>query len=310
MIWRKGTEMSNDEMVVLDVPMEDIFADPNLNCRGEIVPFDVIELSRSIEKNGLMSPITVQPYNLEKDGHTYKYRVIVGHRRHKSHVILNRKTIKAIVKTGLTELQARILNLQENLERKNLNILQEALAVQKFKLAGYTMQEVAQNVGMSTGWVQVRFALLDLEPEIQKVAEAGFLTQEQVKDIYSMSSSEERFDAVKQIKESKLKGEKKAIKVKKPKKNPLARKVRNKDEIFEMNEFILDNLGSNLATRALAWAAGEISDLDLYRDMKKVAEEEGLSTIRIPDSVSHEYLRERNYSNPKEVEPEVPQNIM
>lgn len=274
---------ANENMKVLDVPIHEIYADSELNCRGAIVPYDVIELANSIEKNGLQQPITIQPY-IEHP--PYKYRIVVGHRRHKAFIVNGAKTIPCIIKEGLTELQARILNLQENLERKNLNLLQEALAIQKFKFAGYTIQEVAKLVGMSTGWVQVRFALLELEPEIQETAAAGFLTQEQVKDIYSMPNTQERFTAVKQIKESKLRGEKKAIKVKKPKRNPLARKVRSKEEILQMNEFILDVVKSNFGTRCLAWAAGEISDLDLYRDMRVVAEDLGLPTFRIPQSVT------------------------
>lgn len=259
------------QMVVHDIPMTEIFADANLNCRGDIAPFDIIELAQSIDKNGLQQPITVQPYS--QSGTPYKYRIIIGHRRHKAYQVLNRKTIPAIIKTGLSEIQARVLNLQENLERKNLNITQEAYAIKKFKVAGYTLKEVAELIGMSTGWVQVRYALLELEPEIQEAAAAGFITQEQLKDLSSIRTREERFDAVKQIKESKLRGEKKAIKVKKKKKSPLAKKPRNREEIFEFQEHIIDSIGANFGTRCLAWAAGEISDLDLYGDIKEIAED-------------------------------------
>lgn len=271
---------AEDQLNVQMMPMELIFADDQLNCRGPIVPYDVLDLAKSIEKNGLQQPISVQPYILKPP---YKYRIILGHRRFKAFQVLKYEKIPAIIKEGLTEVQVRVLNLQENLERKDLNIMQEALAIEKFKRAGYTMHEVAQLVGMSTGWVQVRFTLLELEPEIQEAAAAGFVTQEQIKDLSSIPSKDARFAAVKAIKESRMRGEKRAIKVKKPKRNLLMKKQRDRNGIFEMMDLILDTLGSSFATRCLAWAAGEISDLELYRDIKDIADEKGIPFV-IPTS--------------------------
>lgn len=259
---------------IKDLLIEEIFEDVNLNCRGAIIPLDVVDLARSIERNGLLQPITVQPFT-SKDNPKIKYRIIVGHRRFTAFQVLKRNTIPAIVKVGLSEVQARILNFQENLERKNLNIMQEALTISKFKDAGYTMKEVGNLLNVSMGWVQIRYNLLSLEPKIQEAAAAGFLTQNHIKDLYSMPNSEARFEAVKRIKESKLKGEKKSIEIKKKKYNPLVRRARDRAAIYDMTGFILDTLGESLATKALGWAAGELSDLELYRDMKIEAEKLG-----------------------------------
>jgi len=257
---------------VHELKMEELYEDTDMNCRGAIVPIDVVDLCKSIERNGLLQPITVQPYT-KPDDPKIKYRIIVGHRRYTAFRVLKRESIPALIKIGLSEVQARVLNLQENLERQDLNILQEAKSIYKFKEAGYTMQEVAKLLNVSIGWVQVRYNLLSLEPEIQAEAARGFLTQGHIKQLYAMPDRETRFEAVKKIKESKLRGEKKAINIATPKKrNPLIRKPRQREEIFDMIGFIIDILGSSFSTRALAWAAGEISDLELYRDMKVEAE--------------------------------------
>src|SRR5215831_9926890 len=95
------------------LPTVEIFADENFNCRGTIAPFDVIDLAKSIEKNGLLQPIVVQPY---VNHPPHKYRIIVGHRRHRAYEVQGWKEIPAIIKEGLTDVQLRILNLQENLE--------------------------------------------------------------------------------------------------------------------------------------------------------------------------------------------------
>lgn len=267
---------SDNEMKITYIALSDIFVDSDFNCRGEIVPFDVIELSKSIESIGLQQPVVVQPVPHDLKGHCNNkaFRLVAGHRRLKAFEVLKRDTIPAIVKTNLTDVQARVLNLQENLERKNLNILQEAQAINKFKLAGYTVNEVAKMVGMSTGWVQIRYSLLNLEPEIQNVAAAGLLTQEQVKDIHALPTQAARFEAVKAIKESRIRGEKKALKVKKPKRNIHSKKPKSREEIFEIQEHIIDTFGASLATRCLAWAAGEISTLDLINDLREYAKEQ------------------------------------
>lgn len=259
-------------MNVVDVPISEIYEDSELNCRGEVTPFSVIELAKSIQEKGLQQPISIEPYD-KKPG--YKYRIILGYRRFKAFKINKLQTIPCIIQQGLSEIQARVINFTENIERKQLDMLQEAVTIKKFKDLHYTLQETANMLGVSTGWVHIRYLLLDLEPEVQSAAKAGFLTQEQIKDLYSMNTREQRFDAVKQIKESKLRGDKKSIKLKKAKKNIVAKKLRNKEEIFEMQEHIINSIGSNFGSRCLAWASGEISDLELYRDIKQIANQRG-----------------------------------
>lgn len=268
----KVSEPGPKLMEVTELEVAKIFADPDLNCRGEIVPHDVLELAESIQEKGLLQPISVQPW-VAKDG--YDYRCILGHRRLKAFEIKKWKTVPAIIKRGLTETQVRILNLQENLERKNLNILEEALAIKKFKELGYTLAEVAKMTNTSKTWVQVRYNLLDLEPEVQAAAAGGFLTQEHIKEIHSLNPAD-RFTAIREIKEARARGEKKPILKPKAKKNPSLRKQRERSEIFEMLDHIIDNIGPNIGTRTLAWSAGEISTLELYESLKEYAEFQGV----------------------------------
>jgi ParB family chromosome partitioning protein len=261
-----------DSLVVRDLFMSEIFSDPDFNCRGKIAPLDVLELSKSIAEHGLQQPISVQPYNHGK----FKWRIVAGHRRHAAFLVLEWPTIPAVIKEHLTDVQVRILNLQENIARKALDIMQESNSLNKFFVANYTIEEVAKMLNQSKGWVQVRKNLLALEPEIQEAAAAGFITQEQIKDLYSLPSKEARLEAAKKAKESRMRGETRAIKIKEKKRNPTTKKVRGKEEIREMIEHILEVLGPNLATRALAWTSAEISDIDLYRDIKEACEEKGV----------------------------------
>lgn len=275
--------LQESELKSYEIPMREIFPDDQFNCRGRIAPIDVVDLARDISANGLYQAIVVQPY----DHAPYKFKIICGYRRHAAFRILEKESIPAVVSYGLTDLQARRMNLSENLKRKDLNILQEAKAIKHFKDAHMTEEEVAKDLGMSRTWVQVRYHLLELESEIQEEAAAGFLTQAQIRDIYSLPTQVERFEAVKRIKVSKINGEKKPIRVREIKVKPLAKRERERDEIFKMQDLIRDTVGNNFGTRCLAWTAGEISDFALMTDLKELAKQKGVY-YEIPSTILEE----------------------
>lgn len=264
---------------VVDLEMRRLFHDESFNCRGQISPMDVADLARSIEKNGLQFPITVhegpfvgQPAST-LDG--FDFRIIAGHRRHKAYWVMQRPTIPCMIRTGLTEAQARILNLGENFDRKDLDIVQEARALAALEKAGVPRDTVARELNKSSSWVQVRYYLLRMPVEIQAEAAAGVLNQYQIKQLYSLESAEEQFEAVKKIKDAKIKGEKPADVGKRKKQPTNTKKERKRSEMFEMMELIAKSLGYGLPTRVLAWATGEIATDELFADIGKAAAAEG-----------------------------------
>ena len=256
-------------MQVQQLEIKKIFADnENWNCRRQkLAPIDVQTIVESIRENGLMQPIVVRPYN--KDG--YDWMAVVGHRRLYACKILKWTHIPGTVKE-LTEDQARSLNLIENLERKDLNMYQEALAVQWYRDRGLQLREVAKRVGQSTGWVSTRYEILDLDPEIQLEVAAGFLTQDQIKQLHDNPSRQSRIDAVLKIKQAKLRGENLDVAIA-PKKSVTTEKtvkvVRNMREMFEVQDMITDSVGPNIATRTLAWTSGVISTEELFTSLKE-----------------------------------------
>jgi ParB/RepB/Spo0J family partition protein len=254
--------------VVQEIPVDEIFSDPEFNCRGEkIIPFDVQSLAENIEINGLTQPIVIQPWKQDK----YKWRIVVGHRRHQAFKNLKRGTIPAIIRDDLDENAARVLNLTENIERKDLNIYQEARAIETFFLQGLTFQEIAEMLGVSAGWVQIRATVLKLPYEIQREIAAGYINQTQIKDIYSLGNRDKMFSAVRNLKDRKLNNEKKIV-IDKPQKKikPDKMKVQQPADMFRMQDYLMDLLGPSLATRILAWAGASISTQSL---LESVADE-------------------------------------
>jgi ParB/RepB/Spo0J family partition protein len=272
-----------EQKQVQAVPMEDIFSDDDFNCRGIIPSTDVLDLARSIEKvGGLIQPICLQPYDKHPPA---KYRIVAGHRRYAAYkYFIKLPTIPAIVMHELSDDDALILNLTENLKRKSLNIMQEARAVDRLMRRGYNEDALIAELGMSRGWIQVRKIALKLPDEIQSVVETGLLSQEQIRAIGSMKTTAMQYEAVRKIKDSKIRGD--TIKLVRPKKNVLQKKKRNPAEIFEMMEHMQNTIGNGLYTRAMARCAGEINDLDLYRDIESEAEERGIQYEIPQDALS------------------------
>ncbi len=259
---------------VQEIELDRIYSDSDFNCRGTILPMDVIDLVKDIEIHGLQFPIAVQPVAdvTEKiDG--YDFRIIAGHRRFAAFKVLKKVTIPVMIKVGLSETTARLLNLGENLKRQNLNLLQEARAIERLKDLGMVRRDVAESLGVSTSWVQVRYNLLDLPNEIQAEAAAGLLNQAQIKQIFSLKTPERQFNAVKKIKNARLRGEQGISVGKTPEQDPFKKRRQPKNVVQDMLEHIGESIGFGLHTRCLAWCNGEISSAELYFDIKRYAGE-------------------------------------
>lgn len=269
---QRNEGIMSDEMQVTYIPIGELHADVEFNCRGEIAPIDVTDLARSMDSQGLQNPIMVQPYDFARKTTTgFTYRIVSGYRRHKAATILKWEKMPCIIRTGLTDAQARILNLGENLNRKDLNIFQEAKALLNLKIAGLSQEDVARELNKSRGWVQVRYMLLDLPEEVQQEAAAGLLNQQQIRDVYELRNDPKaQAEAVRTIKEARERGEKGVRPKVKPRSIHL-KEHQSRTNIFMMIEHIQGVLGSNFATRCLAWAAGEISDRDLFVDIRTEA---------------------------------------
>jgi ParB/RepB/Spo0J family partition protein len=261
-----------------DIPLSEIHMDEQFNCRGPIAPIDVVDLAKDIEQRGLIQPVTIAPYPADKQKELgYKYRLIAGYRRFTAHKILKKATVSAIIRQDMQdEAAARFFNLSENIQRKDLNILQEAQAISRLREIGVTEHDAANKLGKSRGWIQVRYMLLDLPQEIQQEVAAGFISQAQIRELYTIhniSGKNKCMEAAKKLKEARQNG--RVVSVNPNKTAPKAKRHRKRDEIFLMMEHIQDNVGNSFATRCMSWAAGEISDEELFGDVRKLCDDAG-----------------------------------
>ncbi len=268
---------------VVMLPMPEIFSDAEFNCRGAIAPIDVLDLAKDVAARGLDQPIVVQPWNQGQ----YKYRIVAGHRRHMAFKVNKADFIPAYVRDDLDETGARLLNLRENVLRKQLNILQEARSLDyflKLKKGKFTEQELGDIFGQSRGWVQIRKDLLSLPTDIQAEAASGLLTANHIKQLVRMSDAD-RYAAIRKIKDRKIRGESTKLTATINRAGDVLRARRREPaEIQEMLDCLYDVFGPNLATRCLAWAAGNINTAALYQTVAEVADDEGIR-FKVPQSV-------------------------
>ncbi len=264
----------DSDMKIEHLPLTEIYSDSTFNIRGAIHMGDVVELAKNINARGLLQAIAVQPYD-KMPG--FKWRIVLGHRRFAAHQHLQRETIPCVVKYGLSDIDAMAANFNENINRKDLNILEEAYGVKRFADNKLTVDQIAKLVNKGKNWVRIRQALLLMPEPIQQDAAAEFLTQGQILDLSTIGDPDEQMRIVRKIKEAKLNGEKRLPKVKEKHRDPTKLKRRQPNEIYEMVNHIIDETGEgSVATRALAWTNGEISDLDWYRDLIDFYAEKGI----------------------------------
>ncbi|MDR1696555.1 MAG: ParB/RepB/Spo0J family partition protein [Endomicrobium sp.] len=121
------------------------------------------ELADSINRHGLAQPILVAPSIAPGE-----YEIIAGERRFRASKLAGKKDIKAIVQKSADDKQRFDIALIENLQRQDLDIIEEAKAFKKLiEEFGRTHDEVAEIVGKDRAVVSNTVRLLNLPEDIQ-----------------------------------------------------------------------------------------------------------------------------------------------
>jgi len=282
------------------IPIDDIYADDDFNCRGEIPACDVVELARNIQDNevklpetqGFIQPVVVSlfpPELAEKYG--CKYQLIAGFRRRLACRVLNRISIPAIVQPYMSEGEARIVNMTENLNRKNLTLPQEAAAVDKL-IGIYVGEElIAKKLGVSRGWVQIRVQFLKLPEAVRDEIVLHKISQPQIRDLYTIMTTrgvQAVFDSIGELKLAKSRGVK-GKRLTKAANKVTTKRVRGVSEINDLIDHLRQVLPAEIAfglhTIMLAWCTGAVTDGDMHRAVKDHAEENDCYTYTLPDII-------------------------
>lgn len=156
------------------------------------------ELSESIKEHGVISPILVT----KSDNGFYK--IIAGERRWRAAKKAGIKTIPAIVK-DFTSLEVQEIALVENLQRQDLNPVEEALGykqlMDEFSL---TQEQISSRIGKSRSSVANSLRILNLPSDVIELLKNGTISFGHAKVILSLESAEEQSELAKKIAEEGL----------------------------------------------------------------------------------------------------------
>lgn len=249
------------------LPLATIYYDGAFNCRSSFTAQSVKDLAESIAANGQEFPVVVQPIG-DMAGEPppgYDWRLLAGHRRYMAiKLFLPQREILATVRRGLTEREAQILNLTENLDRKDLNPLEEALAIQRRFPDGASLRLASKELNRDTRWVHQRMRLLTLPESVQQQVAAGMLTLLDV-EILAKLPVEEQAKAADEIAFERANSRRPRIRAELRRR---FRRRKSKEEINKMVAYLLDSGLDGLVTRMGAWCAGYIDDAELLEDIR------------------------------------------
>jgi len=155
---------------------------------------EIDELAQSIKENGLIQPIVVRE---KKDG---VFEIVSGERRFRALKSLNKKRVPVIVKKIESEKEMLLLAMIENLQRENLNPIEESRGFEKL-IEDYSLvqKEVAEVVGKSRTYVTNSLRLLNLDKETKKALEDNKISAGHGRALLSIKDLAQRKEVLKKI---------------------------------------------------------------------------------------------------------------
>ena len=144
------------------------------------------ELSESIKNNGLIQPIIIKPKN------NGRYLIVAGERRFRAAKKAGLSTVPVIIRDYTDEQVAQIA-LIENLQREDLNPIEEAMGYKKLMDEFLLTQEmISEKIGKSRSAIANTLRLLSLDDDIKKLVESGKLSSGHARAVLSVENKELR----------------------------------------------------------------------------------------------------------------------
>lgn len=180
----------------VELPIQEIRPNP-YQPRKEFDKKALEELSESIKTHGIFTPLLVRKS-------VSGYDLITGERRLRAAKMAGLKTVPAI-QVEFTEEQMMEIAILENVQREDLNPIEEAAAYESLvKKLGYTQEKLAERVGKSREYCANIMRLLKLPNDVQKMVVNKQLTMSHVRPLLSLDDDEKIYEVAEKIKSQKM----------------------------------------------------------------------------------------------------------
>lgn len=214
----------------VEIPISQIRTNPN-QPRKDFNPDSLNELAASIRRYGVIQPITV------KQGRFQKYELIAGERRLRAAKLAGMSYISAIV-IEATPLESASIALVENLQRENLNFLDEAEAYNTLiKDFALTQTQLAERLGKSQASIANKIRILKLSPSIKKTIREKQLTERHARALLRLNKEGLQLRALRIICEDGLNVKQTDELITKLMESPVIKKEPQKEEVVEKKDF-------------------------------------------------------------------------
>lgn len=155
------------------------------------------ELADSIREHGVLQPLLVRPLS------TGGYQLVAGERRWRASRMAGLREVPVVIR-DMDEEQAMEIALIENLQREDLNAIEEAsgykLLMERY---GMTQEQVAKRVGKSRPAVANALRLLNLPPRVMEMVEEGEVSPGHARALLSFEDSEQMMDVAQKVRKGK-----------------------------------------------------------------------------------------------------------
>ena len=176
--------MNDNSLRVIEVDINEIL--PNrFQPRIQFDEDEILELSDSIKEHGVIQPLVVRTIG-------DKYEIIAGERRYKASVLAGKETVPVIIK-NLNDKESAEIALIENIQRKNLTAIEEALSYKNILGMGYLTQEsLAKKIGKSQSSIANKIRLLNLSDEVQEALLENKISERHARSLLKISNLEQQ----------------------------------------------------------------------------------------------------------------------
>lgn len=266
---KKSTEKSN-EVKEPTTTVKITMVEPNREQPRKNFDQDALEeLADSIKQYGLIQPIVVQ------DRKTY-YEIIAGERRWRAAKIAGLKEVPVIIK-NYTEQEIVEISLIENIQRENLNPIEEAMAYKRL-LNEFNLKqdEVAERVSKSRTAVTNSMRLLKLCDEVQQMIIDEMITTGHARALISVEDPEQQYILAQKIFDEKLSVRDVEKLVKDLGKTKKEKKAKEKDKALEViyqeiEQKLKDKVGTKVSITSKGDGAGKL-EIEFYNhdDLERI----------------------------------------
>lgn len=238
----------------------------------------LLELADSIKQFGVLQPLLVRK---RKD----YYEIIAGERRWRAAKMAGVKEVPVIIK-DYTEQEIVEIGLIENIQRENLNPIEEAMAFKKLlEEFNLKQEEVAERVSKSRTAVTNSMRLLKLDERVQEMIVDDMISTGHARALLAIDDKEQQYDLANKIFDEKLsvrETEKLVKEIKNPKKPKMKKKVENEFVYTDLENRMKEVMGTKVNISSKGNGKGKI-EIEYYSDDELERMFEMIMSIRKDD---------------------------